>query len=257
MGVWVWIATSAGVIAAVALAAWRGERGRRSVLEALRGELEEALASAREEVKSLRDGHGGRDRELQELRRKLDKTRRRAHRTREDHQPINARLRELEEKLASNEREFGHARDEVARLESALARASQDAARLGAELAQEKRKAPPPPPQDSEWKRRNEAAEEEVRRLGAQCRDFEREIGRHRQQSRTYRRLYGMIQGELELAREKVRHLQGLPPSKRPRAPDALAAGGAETRDELEAALASAESASPPDPGETSPLPQT
>lgn len=247
----------AGMIAAVAVAAWRGERGRRVALESQHAAHDEALSSARDEARSQRDARGERDREIQELRRKIDKTRRRAHQTREDNQPINARLRDLEERFATNERELGHARDEAARLEAALARASQDAARLGAELAQEKQKAPPPPPEDSEWKRRNQAAEEEVRRLGTQCRDFEREIGRHRQQSRTYRRLYGMIQGELELARERVRHLEGLPPSKRLRAPDAIQAGGAETRAELEAALASAESASTPDPGETSPPPQS
>ncbi|RIL03971.1 MAG: hypothetical protein DCC71_14545, partial [Proteobacteria bacterium] len=61
---------------------------------------------------------------------------------------------------------------------------------------------------------RADAAEEEVRRLQGQLRELERESMRYRQRERTHRRLYMVIRGELDAAKDRIRHLTGAPPGE-------------------------------------------
>jgi hypothetical protein len=66
-----------------------------------------------------------------------------------------------------------------------------------------------------------------VRRLAARVREVEAESARYRQRARTHRRLYMVIRGELDVARDRIRALSGRPPRKGPRAP-LVAVGEAE-----------------------------
>jgi hypothetical protein len=78
---------------------------------------------------------------------------------------------------------------------------------------------------------RLEAAEEEVRRLGAQIRDVERDAMRYRQRERTHRRLYLVIRGELGAAQDRIRQLSGAEPGEAFVEPDGPQDGGFAERD--------------------------
>ena len=75
-----------------------------------------------------------------------------------------------------------------------------------------------------------DAAEAEVRRLNGQIREVERDALRYRQRERTHRRLYMVMRGELDAAKDRLRQLTGAAPGEAfsaPRAGEALPAAHA------------------------------
>jgi colicin import membrane protein len=220
------LVTIAAALAGVGLfataASWRAERGRRAALEREMDALGAELARSREEAAARVHATDQRGRELQELRRKLEKVRRRAHSVREEQAPLAARASELERALVDRGGEIEGVRAELARAELERQRQAEELARLREALARAEQ-APAPALGEAaaleEERRRAEEAETEVRRLAARVREVEGEAARYRQRARTHRRLYMVIRGELDVARDRIRALTGRPPRKGPRAP--------------------------------------
>jgi chromosome segregation ATPase len=215
------LASLAALAAVGAALAWRGERSRRSAAEAEAAALGEALANERRSAESKADAKRGRDGELADLRQRLEKAKRRAFAAQEEKAPLEARIAALETELGDRERETKRLRDDVARLEGEVEHGARERTRLRDEATranEERDRATRVRTVDPEEHRglaqRLEAAEEEVRRLGAQIRDVEREALRYRQRERTHRRLYMVIRGELDAAKDRIRTLTGAPPGE-------------------------------------------
>jgi chromosome segregation ATPase len=212
--------TAIGLVALAAAAAlfaalgWRSERSRRAGLE-------RELALLRDELDSLREAAQGRARagrergdELGELRRKLEKARKRAFTATEEKAPLEARAAELEAKLRARDLEAARLRGQVALLEAEQERATREGARLREQHARAVQAAATvriDPGEHRQLAQRSEAAEQEVRRLAGLLRDSEREAGRYRQRERVQRRAYTVLRGELDVAKDRIRALQGLP----------------------------------------------
>lgn len=223
-GVFALLAGGAAIGAGVA---WRGERTRRGASESELAALRETLASERRSAEANSEAKRGRDAELAELRQRLDKAKRRAFAAQEEKAPLEARVAALEAELADREREAKRLRDEVARLEGEVESAVRERTRLREELARASgerdaaaRVHVVDPESHRELAQRFAAAEDEVRRLGAQLREQEREALRYRQRERTHRRLYMVIRGELEAAKDRIRTLTGAPPGEAFAEPD-------------------------------------
>ncbi len=211
----------AGAAAAGAGIAWRGERARRGAIEREAAALRQSIEDGHRAVEARAESKRGRESELADLRQRLDKAKRRAFAAQEEKAPLEARVAALETELGDREREAKRLRDDVARLEGNLEDAGRDRAKLrddATRLAGERDKAARELRVDPEEHRsvahRLEAAEEEVRRLGGQLRDVERDALRYRQRERTHRRLYMVIRGELDAARDRIRTLTGAPPGE-------------------------------------------
>lgn len=211
----------AGASAVGAGLAWRGERVRRGAADAELAAQAEQYETLRRTIDTKAETRRGRDAELADLRQRLDKAKRRAFQAQEEKAPLEARIAALETELGDRERETKRLRDDVARLEGEVDGAARDRERLREEAARvtgERDKAAREVRVDPEEHRatthRLAAAEEEVRRLGAQLRDLERDAMRYRQRERTHRRLYMVIRGELGAAKDRIRTLTGAPPGE-------------------------------------------
>ena len=207
------LAAVASVVALFAALAWRRERSRRAGLEgelgALRGELDSQREAARSRARS---GHERGD-ELAELRRKLEKARKRAFVANEEKGPLEARAAELEAKLRARELDAARLRDALIRLQAEHERAVREGAHLREEQAHAVQAAARQvdPEAHRQLAQRCEAAEQEARRIAGLLRDSEREASRYRQRERVQRRAYTVLRGELDVARDRIRALQGLP----------------------------------------------
>lgn len=215
------IALIAGATALGAGFAWRGERVRRGAIEAELAAQAEQQEAHRRATETKAEARRGRETELADLRQRLDKAKRRAFQAQEDKAPLEARIAALETELGDRERETKRLRDDVARLEGEVESAARDrerfreeATRFAGERDKAARELRVDPEEHRATTHRLEAAEEEVRRLGAQLRDVERDAMRYRQRERTHRRLYMVIRGELGAAKDRIRALTGAPPGE-------------------------------------------
>lgn len=215
------VASLAALAAAGAGFAWRGERARRMALDGEVVALRLAIESERRSLEAKAEARRGRDNELADLRQRLEKTKRRAFTAQEERAPLAARIAALETELGDRERDGKRLRDEVARLEGELeggarerTRLRDDAARNALERDKAARVVRVDPDEHRALTQRLEAAEEEVRRLAGQIKDVERDALRYRQRERTHRRLYIVIRGELEAAKDRIRTLTGAPPGE-------------------------------------------
>jgi chromosome segregation ATPase len=218
----------AGAAAAGAGVAWRSERARRNALERDAAALRQSVEDERRAFEVKAESKRGRESELADLRQRLDKAKRRAFAAQEEKAPLEARVAALATELGDREREAKRLRDDVARLEGQLedvgrdrAKLREDATRLAGERDKAARELRVDPEEHRGVVRRLEVAEEEVRRLGGQVRDVERDALRYRQRERTHRRLYMVIRGELDAARDRIRTLTGAPPGEAFSEPDA------------------------------------
>lgn len=215
------LALALAIVSAVAVVAWRAERGRRTALEAEAAGLRDAVVAVRREAEAKVEAKRARGDEVTELRQRLDKAKRRAFAAQEEKAPLEARIAALETELGDRERETKRLRDDLARFEAEIESSNRDKTRLREEAvrAVEARDAAARAPRvDPEEQRslahRADAAEEEVRRLNGQVREIERDAMRYRQRERTHRRLYMVIRGELGAAQDRIRQLTGAPPGE-------------------------------------------
>ncbi len=226
------ISAAAAVTAGLAVAAWRTERSRRAALGAETDRLRAALEAERVDGERRKKRREDAASELGELRRKLDKAKRRAFDAQERLAPLEAELETLRregsrsaEALRKSEQEREHLEKRIEQLlaEASSLRAQREAAARREAVAE--RAAPPAAPPEELASLRGALAEREtaLARLVSKHEATEREAGRYRQRARTHQRLYMVIRGELEVAKDRLRALQGLPPASRPvpRAPDA------------------------------------
>jgi len=213
--------------AAIAFAAWRGERVGRLGLEAELGTLRASIESERSALEQKTTDRRERAGEIAELRQRLEKAKRRAFSAHEERAPLEARAAATLADLRDRDAECKRLRDEVARLEGDTDAARRDVVRLREETSQavqERDKAARvvriDPDEHRALSHRVDAAEDEVRRLNAQIRDVERDALRFRQRERTHRRLYLVIRGELGAAQDRIRQLSGGPPGEAFTEPD-------------------------------------
>lgn len=215
------VAVLAGCAAAGAGIAWRGERSRRHAVESDLAAREQTLDAERSAAVSKAEARKTRDAEVADLRQRLDKAKRRAFAAQEERAPLEARVAALETELAEREREAKRLRDTVARLEGEVegatrerARLREETTRLGDERDKAAREIRVDPEEHRALTRRLTVAEEEVTRVNAQIREIERDAMRYRQRERTHRRLYLVLRGELEAAKDRIRTLTGAPPGE-------------------------------------------
>lgn len=196
---WVLAALATATAGAFGLLA-RAQRGARSRLEAELGETQRALEAQRGEQAKRARSFEERGKELGELRRRLDKTRRRAFDARATSGSLEERIAELEQALER--------RDEQARASARALEAAREAlAARDRELVQAREQladaaTAPDPAEDGA--RRHQMLEAELRDLTRKLRDAERETARYRSRERTHRRLYLVIKGELDAARDRL-----------------------------------------------------
>jgi hypothetical protein len=189
--------------------------------------LRDELASLREAAQGRARARRERNDELVELRRKLEKARKRAFDAAEEKRPLEERAGELEIRLRARELDAARLRDQVAHLEAEHERAAREGARLREEHAravQAAAAASIDPEDHRQLAQRSAAAEQEVRRLAGLLHDSEREKSRYRQRERVQRRAYTVLRGELDVAKDRIRALQGLP-GEEPDAGDAAELG--------------------------------
>src|SRR4029453_631632 len=137
----------------------------------------------------------------------------------EEKAPLEARIAALESELADRERDTKRLRDEVARLEGQLETIQRERTQLRDEATRAAdardravREIKVDPDEHRALALRLDAAEAEVRRLGGQIHEIERDAMRYRQRERTHRRLYMVIRGEPDAAKDRIRTLTGAPP---------------------------------------------
>ncbi len=222
-----WIAAAvASVVATLGLAQWRSavarfERERRARLEG-----EASLESLRAEVAMRERRRDDQSAELQDLRKRLDKAKRRAFEGQAEVEPLKTQLAKLEAELRSKERALADRADALARAEATAAQAqtARDEARAEAH-AEVERAAAESASQNTQRDAgaaeldalRGELAALETRATGA-----ERDAARFRQRWRTQQRLYMVLRGELEIAKDRIRALDGSPPRENPHLSAAL-----------------------------------
>jgi hypothetical protein len=90
----------------------------------------------------------------------------------------------------------------IAERDSIRTEAERAAARVANETTQ----------QSDATREERDALTQRVAALDTRAGDAEREAGRYRQRWRTQQRLYMVIRGELEIAKDRIRALEGRPP---------------------------------------------
>ena len=199
--------------AGAAALAWRGERARRAQAESDAARLGAELDAARAAVETGARASRGRQDELVELRRKLEKARKRAFAAQEERGPLEARVKELEASVRGREEELARLRGRLDAFESARESADRETGRLREELARAEKAAAAAlrvdPEEHALLRKRVDAAEDEVRRLGAALRAAEQEASRWRQRERVQRRAYTVLRGELDIAKDHLRVARG------------------------------------------------
>lgn len=210
----------ASVAAALGLIQWRSASGS---LARERG----AHAASSKELKTLRDELAKRERrrddqgaELRDLRKRLEKTKRRAFEGQAEVEPLQARVALLEAQLDGKEKTLVERAVALARAE---ALAAQTAAARDDALATARRaeaEATTETAQQADASQAELAALKKERAgLSRRANDAERETTRYRQRWRTQQRLYMVIRGELEIAKDRIRELEGRPAREKPFAP--------------------------------------
>jgi chromosome segregation ATPase len=215
--------------------------------QALRSDLESREQELARRTRAAKE----RSQELTELRRKLDKTKKRAYSAHEETSGLEGRVRELEETARRREVEAREARAEVNRLEGRLQQQEGEGARFRARLATSKpgSKGPNADPEElARLTKQVAAAKAELKELTEKLLASEREASRYRSRERTHRRLYLIIKGELDVAKDRLRLLEGKGPGPSPHVQ-------ARPSDPLPAAPAPHEPP-PPSPDEAAPLAQ-
>jgi len=206
------VALLAALGGGVALVAWRGERSRRAGAESEASRIQAALDAARAEAEAAVRASRGRQDELGELRRKLEKARKRAFTAQEERAPLESRLKELEALARSREEEAVRLRARLDGFEADRESTGRESTRLREELARAEKAAATlriDPQEHAFLRKRADAAEDEVRRLGAALREAEHEASRWRQRERVQRRAYTVLRGELDIARDHLRVARG------------------------------------------------
>jgi chromosome segregation ATPase len=212
---WV-LAVLAGL--AAGLAGWvaRSQTQKRATLEEELVAERAQLSEERRKLDKRSRAFEERGKELGELRRRLDKTRRRAFDARESSGSLEGRIAELEGQLARREQQ---ARDAGLALESvrgALTSRDAEVAQLQEQVAAARPQADPE--EQVRLSRRVATQEAELRDLTQKVQEAERETTRYRSRERTHRRLYIVIKGELDVARDRLAAL-GSPASEPPHPP--------------------------------------
>lgn len=198
---WV-VALLASLTAGVVVWWARAQRNGRSVLEGQLGGVRAQLSDAQAQLAKRSRALAERRKELGELRRRLDKTRRRAFDARESTGSLEERVQELQRGLSRREQQ---ARQAAMVLESAreqLSSREQEIARLHEQLATARPRSDPE--EQARGSQRVATLEAELSDLTRKLRDAERETARYRSRERTHRRLYLVIRGELEIARDRL-----------------------------------------------------
>lgn len=201
-----WIVAVLAVGAAAGMAvAWRARSQRCRELDAtlagLQGELEEERQRHERRQRSWEE----RGRELAELRRKLDKAKKRAFDASESTTSLEERISELEKRATSREQEAQEARLVAEGLREKLEGERKRAEELTRKLAGAGPRVDPQEAASST--KRALAAEAELAELTEKLRAAEREASRYRTRERTHRRLYMVIKGELDAAKDRLRAL--------------------------------------------------
>jgi chromosome segregation ATPase len=198
-----WVLAVVAVLVA-GLAGWwaRSQGSARARLEEELGDSRTSLAEARARLEKRSRAFEERGKELGELRRRLDKTRRRAFDARESTGSLEGRIAELEQSLTRREQQAREATVAVDSLREQLARREAEAAGLLAQAAA----APPPADPEEQARRTAQVAtlEAELLDLTRKLQEAERETARFRSRERTHRRLYIVIKGELDAARDRL-----------------------------------------------------
>jgi chromosome segregation ATPase len=207
---WMLAGLATAVAAGLALA-WRSQRDRCSTLEGEARELRDALEAERAQLQRRARSGEDRTRELKELRARLEKTKKRAFASQEAAAPLQSRIRELEEGLASGERKLRALRLETEHLRQRSQARERETAELRQRLAGLEGRSLDPQ-QAATLTRRVEVAEAEVAALGEKLRLAERETRRYRTRERTHRRLYHVIKGELDVAKDRLRAIERAAP---------------------------------------------
>ena len=212
---WV-LAVLAGLVAGVAVWLGRSQSRQRAALEEelVSQSAEHAEERARLEKRSRSFEERGK--ELGELRRRLDKTRRRAFDAHESTGSLEGRIAELEGQLTRREQQ---ARDAGLALESvrgALTSRDAEVAQLREQVAAAKPQVDPEV--QVRLSGRVATLEAELSDLTRKLKEAERETTRYRSRERTHRRLYIVIKGELDAARDRLAAL-GAPASEPPHPP--------------------------------------
>ena len=203
-----WIAAAAAVGAAVAVWRWRAEQAGREAAEGEAVALRDELGRAHEEAEAKLRARAEQGDEVRELRRKLDKAKKRAFAAREERAPLESRVAEAEARVAERDAELARLRDEVVRLGQSAERSEREAERTRGELARRPEAPAVSPEQLGVLEQRAEQAEGAVRELHQKLEESGRECSRYRQRERTHRRLYMVIRGELEIAKDKIAKLE-------------------------------------------------
>ncbi len=221
-----WIA--AAVVAVAALAAIAQWRGAAHALTRRNHELEDAHA----ELQDLREAAAKRERrrddqsnELRDLRKRLDKTKRRAFESQAELEPLQRELNGLRAELAAKTRALAESGDALARAETAVSQAARarDAARAelaeASEIAEGAERETPAPATEPAPGAELETLRKELAAQSRRAAEAEREGARFRQRWRTEQRAYMVIRGELEIAKDRIRALEGRPPREKRHAP--------------------------------------
>jgi chromosome segregation ATPase len=212
-----WVLAVVAVLVA-GLAGWwaRSQGSARARLEEELGDSRTSLAEARARLEKRSRAFEERGKELGELRRRLDKTRRRAFDARESTGSLEGRIAELEQSLTRREQQAREATVALDSLREQLVRREAEAAGLREQAAA----APPPVDPEEQARRTAQVAtlEAELLDLTRKLQEAERETARFRSRERTHRRLYIVIKGELDAARDRLAAL-GAPVPEAPHPP--------------------------------------
>ncbi len=159
---------------------------------------------------------GDRADEVRDLRKRLEKTKRRAFEAQEELEPLRGRVTQLENELRGRDHTLRLRDDAIARSESLLASALAERDSAKAEVERAGTVAQDLAAQRDAAKRVEEgAAADQLAKFEARAAQAEREASRYRQRHRTSERLYTVIRGELDIAKDQIRALQGKAPRVR------------------------------------------
>lgn len=210
----------ASVAAALGLSQWRSASAGLARERGAHGASSKELTTLRDELakrERRRDDQGA---ELRDLRKRLEKTKRRAFEGQAEVEPLRARVAQLEAQLGGKDRAWVERGEALARAEAlaAQATAARDAALAAAQRAEANA--------TTETAQQADASQAELAALKKECaglsrraNEAERETTRYRQRWRTQQRLYMVIRGELEIAKDRIRALEGRPAREKPFAP--------------------------------------
>lgn len=210
----------ASVAAALGLVQWRNLRAGLERERKAHAQNSQELDALRDEVTKRERRREDQTSELRDLRKRLEKTKRRAFEGQAEVEPLQARVAQLEAQLEGQSRALREGGDALARAEAlaAQATAARDTALANAEQAQAN-DATETTRQAAANQAELAALKKETAGLGRRASDAEREMTRYRQRWRTHQRLYMVIRGELEIAKDRIRALEGRAPREKPFAP--------------------------------------